>query len=123
GIRQEICRRAREEIQRIEAGRYGRGLKGPDVNLILIGKCLELYSRHYGAVVTEENGVERLLPLREALEEIRQMVDQLVTRDRPLPSELEDIDRESYVYLTALGEKTEIKSDDVHKATRGIIEF
>jgi len=122
GIRQEIRRRAREEIQRIEAGRYGRGLKGPDVNLILIGKCLELYSRHYGAVVTEENGVERLLPLREALEEIRQMVDQLVTRDRPLPSELEDIDRESYVYLTALGEKTEIKSDDVHKATRGIIE-
>lgn len=122
GIRQEIRRQARAEIKLIEAGRYGRGLKGPDVNLILIGKCLELYSRHYGAVVTEENGVERPVPLREALGDIRQMVDQLVSRDRPLPSELEDIDRESYVYLTALCEKTEIKSDDVHKATRGIIE-
>jgi adenine-specific DNA methylase len=122
GIRQEIRRRAREEIKRIEAGRYGRGLKGPDVNLILIGKCLELYSRHYGAVVTEENGVERTLPLREALGEIRFFVDQLVSGARPLPSELEDIDRESRVYLTALCEKTEIKSDDVNKATRGIIE-
>jgi putative DNA methylase len=122
GIRQEIRRRARKEIEQIEAGRYGRGLKGPDVNIILIGKCLELYSRHYGAVVTEENGVERPLPLREALGEIRMLVDQLVSRERPLPSELEDIDRESYVYLIALSEKSEIKSDDVHKATRGIIE-
>jgi putative DNA methylase len=122
GIRQEIRRRARKEIEQIEAGRYGRGLKGPDVNIILIGKCLELYSRHYGAVVTEENGVERPLPLREALGEIRMLVDQLVSLERPLPSELEDIDRESYVYLIALSEKSEIKSDDVHKATRGIIE-
>jgi putative DNA methylase len=122
GIRQEIRQRAREEIQRIEAGRYGRGLKGPDVNLILIGKCLELHSRHYGAVVTEETGVERALPLREALGEIRQMVDQLVSRDRPLPSELQYIDHESYVYLTAFCEKAEIKSDNVNKATRGIIE-
>ena len=122
GIRQEIRRRAREEIKLIEAGRYGRGLKGPDVNLILIGKCLELYSRHYGAVVTEDNGAERTLPLREALGEIRQMVDQLVSRDRPLPSELEEIDRESYVYLTSLCGQSEIKSDDVNKATRGIIE-
>jgi len=122
GIRQEIRRRAREEIKLIEAGRYGRGLKGPDVNLILIGKCLELYSRHYGAVVVEENGVEKPFPLREALGEIRMLVDQLVSREKPLPSELEGIDRESYVYLTALCEKSEIKSDDVHKATRGIIE-
>jgi len=122
GIRQEIRRRAREEIKLIEAGRYGRGLKGPDVNLILIGKCLELYSRHYGAVVTEEDGVEKPFPLREALGEIRFFVDQLVSGARPLPSELEDIDRGSRVYLTALCEKTEIKSDDVHKATRGIIE-
>ena len=50
------------------------------------------------------------------------LVDQLVSQERPLPSELEDIDRPSYVYLTALSEKKEIKSDDVHKATRGIIE-
>lgn len=122
GIRKEIRRRAREEIKLIEAGRYGRGLKGPDVNLILIGKCLELYSRHYGAVVIEEDGGEKPFPLRDALGEIRQMVDQLVSRDRPLPSELEDIDRESYVYLTSLCGQSEIKSDDVNKATRGIIE-
>lgn len=52
GIRQEIRKKAREEIQKIEAGRYGNEpLSLGDVNMILIGKCLELYSRHYGAVV------------------------------------------------------------------------
>jgi hypothetical protein len=45
-----------------------------------------------------------------------------VTVERPLPSELADIDPESYVYLTCLCDRKEIKSDEVHKATRGIIE-
>jgi len=50
------------------------------------------------------------------------MVDQLVTTEQPLPSELADIDPESYVYLTCLCDRKEVKSDDVHKATRGILE-
>jgi ssDNA-binding Zn-finger/Zn-ribbon topoisomerase 1 len=120
GIRQEIRRRAREEIRLIEAGRYGNEPLSPaDVNIVLIGKCLELYSRHYGAVVDHEGNP---VPLKQALEEIRMMVDQLVTSDRPLPGELEDIDPESYVYLTCLCDRTEIKTDEVHKATRGIME-
>jgi len=120
GIRQEIRRRAREEIRAIETGRYGQEPLSPaDINIILIGKCLELYSRHYGSVV-DHDGEE--VPLRNALEEIRMMVDQLLTREQPLPSELSDIDPESYVYLTSLCDRKEVKSDDVHKATRGILE-
>ena len=120
GIRQEIRRRAREEIRLIEAGRYGKEPLSPaDVNIVLIGKCLELYSRHYGAVVDHEGNP---VSLTQALEEIRVMVDQLVTSDRPLPGELEDIDPESYVYLTCLCDRGEIKTDEVHKATRGILE-
>jgi hypothetical protein len=50
------------------------------------------------------------------------LLEQLVSKERPLPSELEDIDRPSYIWLTTLSAKKEIKSDEVHKATRGIIE-
>ena len=121
-IRAEIRREARKEIERIEKGVYGssKSLSSADKLIVLTGKCLQLYSRHYNAVVDHAG---RVIPLKEALEDIHMLVDQLVSQDRPLPSELEDIDRPSYVYLTALSEKKEIKSDDVHKATRGIIEI
>jgi adenine-specific DNA methylase len=119
-IRQEIRRRAREEIRLIEAGRYGSEPLSPaDVNVILIGVCLELYSRHYGAVVDHE---ENVVDLHQALTEIRQIVDHLLTKDQPLPAELADADPESYVYLTCLCDRSEIKTDEVHKATRGILE-
>lgn len=120
GIKQEIRRKAREEIRAIEAGRYGSSTLSPsDVNIVLIGKCLELYSRNFANIVDYENNE---FPLQKALAEIRMVVDQLVTKDHPIPSELSDIDTESYVYLTCLCDKKEIKADEVHKATRGIIE-
>ena len=90
------------------------------MNIVLIGKCLELYSRHYGAVTDHEG---HKVELHEALKEIRSMVDDLVSRAHPLPAELEDIDAESRIYLLALcNTSREIKNDDVHKATRGILE-
>jgi hypothetical protein len=121
GIRQEIRRRARREIEMIETGRYGNEPLSPaDVNIVLIGKCLELYSRHYGHVLDHEG---RPVPLHEALEAIRMEVDQLVTRAQPLPGELADIDPVSYVYFVCLAERVmEIKSDEVNKYTRGLIE-
>jgi hypothetical protein len=95
GIRLEVRRRAREELQAIERGRYGKEpLSEPDVRLICIGKCLELYSAHYGKVMDYEN---KPLPLHKALQDISAIVDQLVTKDRPLPSELEAVDAVSYV--------------------------
>ena len=120
GVRQEIRSKAREEVRMIEAGRYGsEKLAAPDVNMILIGKCLELYSRHYGKIV-DHKGEE--VSLKDALAAIRMMVEQIVSTQRPLPSELENIDPVSYVYLTCLCDRKEIKSDEVHKTTRGIME-
>ncbi|HPF98768.1 MAG TPA: DNA methyltransferase [Kiritimatiellia bacterium] len=120
GVRQEIRQRAREEVKMIEGGRYGQEPLAPtDRNIILIGKCLELYSEHYGKIVDHE---DKPVPLHAALEEIRMMVDQLTTTESALPPELEDIDAPSYVYLTCLCDRKEIKSDEVHKATRGITE-
>lgn len=118
-VRIEIRRQAREEVNMIEKGRYGRGLSAPDINIILIGKCLELYSRHYGKIVDHE---DKPVPIGKALEEIKMMVDQIVTKDSPLPTELEDIDIASYVYFTSLIEFKEVKSDNVSKNTRGLIE-
>ena len=121
GIRQEIRRRARQEIETIEGGRYGNEPLSPaDVNIILIGKCLELYSRHYGHVLDHDS---RSVSLHEALEAIRMEVDQLISSQQPLPSELADIDPVSYVYLVCLADKAfEIKGDELHKYTRGVIE-
>jgi hypothetical protein len=119
GIRQEVRRRARAELQAIEAGRYGKEpLSANDVRLICIGKCLELYSRHYGKVVDHEGNPLRL---HEALQDIGTMVDQLVTRERPLPPELEDVDPISYAWLRRLVEtRMEINVNDLTKGLRGM---
>ncbi|MDZ7363395.1 MAG: DNA methyltransferase [candidate division KSB1 bacterium] len=120
GIRHEIRQKAREEAQLIQAGRYGREpLSAADRNILLIGKCLELYSKHYGAIVDHE---DKPVPIHRALEEIKMLVDQIVTKDHPLPPELSDIDVPSYIYFTTLCSQKEIKSDEVSKSTRGIIE-
>lgn len=120
GVRLEIRQRAREEIKLIESGKYGKEKLLPtDINIILIGKCLELYSKHYGAIVDHE---EKPIPIKEALGDIRMMIDQLLTKDNPLPPELENIDRPSYVYFSTLCFKKEIKVDEVHKNCKGIIE-
>src|SRR4030043_403815 len=120
GIRKEIRQKAREEIAMIETGRYGKEKLSPaDINIILIGKCLELYSKHYGLIVDYKN---EPVPLKNALKAIKMMVEQLVSSEQPLPSELEHLDPVSYVYLTCLCDRLEIQSDEVHKATRGILE-
>jgi 16S rRNA G966 N2-methylase RsmD/uncharacterized protein YbaR (Trm112 family) len=127
GLRQQVRQQAKEEIARIEAGRYGgQPLSPPDVRMVLIGKCLEVYSRHYGAVV-DWNG--KPFPLNSttegepgALKDIRMMVEQIVSRETPLPSELENTDAFSQVWLLALCDKREISVDSISKVTRGVFE-
>jgi adenine-specific DNA methylase len=120
GVRHEIRQRAREEARLIESGRYGNEPLSPsDINILLIGKCLELYSKHFGAIVDHE---DKPVPIKRALEEIKVLIDQIITKEQPLPSELADIDTPSYIYFTTLCQQHEIKSDDINKSTRGIIE-
>ncbi len=120
GLRQLVRQRAKEEITRIEGGRYGgEALPAPDIRMVLIGKCLEVYSRHYGAIV-DWNG--ELFPLRSALQDIRIMVEQIVSKETPLPSELENVDALSQVWLLALCDKREVSVDSISKLTRGVFE-
>lgn len=121
GIRQDIRKRAVEEIKVIESGRYGREPLAPsDVRMVLIGKCLELYSKHYGIVIDGEGNV---LPMKRALEDIDEMVQQLITKENPLPSELENVDVVSRVWLRALCSIREVPIDSVRKLTQGIFEL
>ena len=119
GVRQEVRRRARAELAAIEAGRYGnQPLPEPDVRLVCIGKCLELYSAHYDRVLDHEGNP---LPLHQALQDIGAIVDQLVTRERPLPPELEDIDALSYAWLRLLMPvRGEVGVDKVNKGLRAM---
>ncbi len=119
GVRQEVRRRARAELAAIEAGRYGnQPLPEPDVRLVCIGKCLELYSTHYNRVLDHEGNP---LPLHKALQDIGAIIDQLVTRERPLPPELEDIDALSYAWLRLLMPvRGEVGVDKVNKGLRAM---
>ena len=119
GIRQEVRKKARAELAAIEAGRYGKEPLGSnDVRLICIGKCLELYSRHYGKVVDHEGKEFRI---HEALQDIGTIVDQLVTKEKPLPPELEDVDPISYAWLRILLDtRMEINVNDLNKALRAM---
>jgi len=119
GIRQDVRRRARAELAEIEKGRYGgKPLAEPDVRLICIGKCLELYSAHYDKVLDHEG---KTLPLHRALQDISAIVDQLVTRARPLPAELENVDSLSYVWLRYLmPRRAELSVDSLSKDLRAL---
>jgi len=120
GLRQLVRQRARDEVARIEAGRYGgQPLPPPDIRMVLIGKCLEVYSRHYGAVV-DWNGEP--FPLKSALQDIRMMVEQIVSHETPLPGELEGTDAFTQVWLLALCDKREVSVDSISKLTRGVFE-
>src|SRR5439155_9082788 len=53
---------------------------------------------------------------------IRMMVEQIVSKETPLPSELESVDALSQVWLLALCDKREVSMDSISKLTRGVFE-
>lgn len=120
GLKAQVRRRAQEEIRQIETGRYGGSpLPAPDIRMVIIGKCLEVYSQHFGAVIDWQG---EPLPLRAALQDIRLMVEQIASSEHPLPSELENADAITQVWLLALSNQREITVDSLSKTTRGVFE-
>jgi hypothetical protein len=90
------------------------------VRLVLIGKCLEIYSQNYGAVLDWESNP---FPMRNALMDIGDMVEQMISRESPLPAELENVDVISRVWLRALYGVSEIAVDSIRKLTQSIFEL
>ena len=110
-IEDEIYFKVQDEIKRLEHRK--KDLSQEDIFVITIGKCLELYSKHYPEVYKGEKKVS----IEEALASIREIVDsQLMhTRFNQVAAETDTI---TAVYLFYLAKKTSISYDSLNKALK-----
>jgi adenine-specific DNA methylase len=111
----------KEEAERLKTlleQTHGKSLPESDLRVILRGKCLEFYSRHYGQVFTGEG---QALDVRHALLGINQILDDILESAsgesglRP-PDSAEPASR---LFLNIFKQATEIQRDDLHKRLRG----
>jgi putative DNA methylase len=97
---------------------HGKTLPESDLRVILRGKSLEFYSRHYGQVFT---GDGQVLDVRDALLGINQLLDDLLEDPtqtgglRP-PDSAEPTSR---LYLRLFINRPEMDRDELHKTLRG----
>ena len=89
-------------------------LSDADIRVILRGKALEFYSRHYGQVFTAEN---EPLSIRDALLGINQLLDEDTGQpgERP-PSVVQPV---AYQFLRLFGSHESLPRDEVGKSLRG----
>jgi 16S rRNA G966 N2-methylase RsmD len=105
-------------LMRLLENAHGKTLPEADLRVILRGKSLEFYSRHYGQVLTGDN---QSLEVRDALLGINQILDDILddnsdaSRIRP-PENAEPISR---LFLRIFQDSDTIKSDELHKILRG----
>ena len=97
---------------------HGKTLPESDLRVILRGKSLEFYSRHYGQVFT---GDGQLLDVRDALLGINLLHDDLLedtsqTGGLHPPDSAEPASR---LYLRLFRNRTEMERDELHKTLRG----
>lgn len=97
---------------------HGKNLPESDLRVILRGKSLEFYSRHYGQVFT---GDGQVLDVRDALLGINQLLDDLLedttqTGGQRPPDSAEPASR---LYMRLFKGSTEMDRDELHKTLRG----
>jgi putative DNA methylase len=96
---------------------HGKELPESDLRVILRGKSLEFYSRHYGQVFTGEG---QSLDVRDALLGINQLLDDLLedgAKNGGLRAP-ESAEPASRLYLRLFRERTEMHRDELHKMLR-----
>jgi putative DNA methylase len=113
-LRREVTREARAQLKEIEQG--GAPLPGPDVQMILLGKALMHFSRHYGKVLGPDGAP---MELDEAMERILVLVREVRGEELPLPGVLLDSDSLSQIALLHVVGKGPWSRDDLHKELRG----
>lgn len=113
-LRREVQREAREQLKEIE--RDKDVLPGPDVQMILLGKALKLFSQHYGKVLDANN---EPMDLDDAMGRILMLVREVRGEELPLPGNLRDVDSLSQLALLHLVGKGPWARDDLHKELRG----
>lgn len=113
-----------ERLKELLEHTHGQSLPEPDLRVILRGKSLEFYSRHYGKVFT---GDGQLLEVRDALLGINQLLDDILESTvsdgadgvagelRP-PDSAEPASR---LFLSIFRKRSELARDALHKRLRG----
>lgn len=107
-IEDDIYFKVEDELKRL--GKHGSNISEEDIFVITIGKCLEVYSKHYPNIYNGENRVT----INEALSSISEIVDsQLMhTRFNQIQSETDTI---TALYLFYFTNKTNISYDSLNK--------
>jgi SAM-dependent methyltransferase len=113
-LRREVTRQARAQLKELEQGTDV--LPGPDVQMILLGKALMLFSRHYGKVLDADG---QPMDLDEAMERILVLVREVRGEELPLPGTLQDLDSLTQLALLHVVGKGPWTRDDLHKELRG----
>jgi len=110
-IEDEIYFRVEEELKRLEKSK--KNLSPEDVFVVAIGKCLELYSKHYPKVYRDDH----MVSIDDALSSIQEIVDsQLMhTRFNQIAFETDTI---TAVYLTYLISRTSMSYDTLNKTLK-----
>ncbi len=95
-----------------------RGLSDADIRVILRGKALEFYSRHYGKVLVSAPGGENaVLSIRDALLGINQLLDESSGQPGQRPPSL--VQPVVYQFLRLFGTKSAYSRDEISKLLRG----
>ncbi|NHN46391.1 DUF1156 domain-containing protein [Halostella sp. JP-L12] len=111
-LEDEIYFRAEEEINRLEES--GSRLTQGDVFAVTMGKCLEVYSRHFPNVTHEGEQMS----VNDAVETIRDIVDEQLMEER-VQTMSDEMDTLSAVYLTyVLGRGSSISYNALNKDLR-----
>jgi hypothetical protein len=103
-----------KRLRRLLESYKARDLSEADIRVILRGKALEFYSRHYGQVFTSENDP---LSIRDALLGINQLLDEDTGQagERP-PSVVQPM---AYQFLRLFGHHQSLTRDELGKNLRG----
>ncbi len=115
-LEDEIYFRAEEEINRLEES--GSRLTQGDIFAVTMGKCLEVYSRHFPNVTHEESEMS----VDDAVGTIRDIVDEQLMEER-IQTLSDEMDALSAVYLTyVLGRGDTVSYNSLNKdlRTRGV---
>lgn len=110
-LEDEIYFKVEDELKRLE--KHKKNLSSEDVFVVTIGKCLEVYSKHYPQVYKGEKRVS----IDEALSSIREIVDSQLMHTR-FNQVAGETDTSTAIYIFYLAGKTSVSYESLNKALK-----
>lgn len=107
-LKDEIYVRAQESVERIR--KSGRTISDVDIFVIVMGRCLEVYSKYWPNVMK----ADKLVEVDEAVDDIEAIVDSLIKSYelRQLPGA---VDEHTKLYLLYVAGNKDLTYDDLNK--------